>query len=568
MSRKIRFLTVFAAGAVLLWAGVATRTAAASPIQDTDATPPEMSNFDVFLDGHADLARQLRGNPALVNSEEFLEDHPALQQYLANHPNLREELQESPSAFIKGSERVGDVETRRSAADRDRETAENGRADFDRAGFDAFFDSHPDIARELSKNPSLVNNGEFLEDHPALQQFLQAHPRLLAELKQNPQAMLRTPPPLKSRAFDKSDFDLFLDGHPEIARKLSRDPSLAGNPEFLEDHRTLQQFLQSHPELRMALRENPQSVMSTERRWESRETQGDVAGFDAFLDQHPQISRQLSSDPSLVRNPKYLQDHPELRQFLRTHPDLRAEVTENPNALMQSEQRWETREGDDVARGSGTAMGTGELSTFDAFLDAHPQVAEQLSKDPSLINNEEFLESHPALQDLLKQNPAIQQQFKQNPQAFVNAVRTENQHAARPEPKPLHPDPSVPKHSRLRARGTETAVPRVRSDIERRRYELQNIIGCGAGAVSTCLVQGGSEKGSAAEGNAGQDGIHGVRSPSRGTRRTRRVLGVVRRHQNHFRRQAVCAVPVADRHDGVPHSPSGQEASHGSPCGA
>ena len=432
-------------GAFLFWAGAATRTAAASPAQDQDSnvSRPEIANFDVFLDGHAGIAQQLRMNPSLVNNAEFLEDHPALQQYLANHPNVQEELQENPAAFIKGSERAGDLGTRRSTADRDRGTADSG--------FDAFFDSHPDIVEALSKTPSLVDNAQFLRDHPAFQQFLQAHPNLRVELERNPQAVLRTPPPLETRTgkFDTSDFDLFLDGHPEIARQLSKDPSLAESAKYMKDHRALQQFLQTHPDLRMALMQNPQSVMNAEQGWENKEDRGDIAGFDAFLDHHPQISRQLSSDPSLIRNSKYLQDHPELQQFLQTHPDLRAEMTENPNATRQAEQRWETREGteaDDFGRGSGPAMGRGELSTFDTFLDAHPQLAQQLSKNPSLLNNEEFLESHPALQTLLKQNPALQQQLKQNPQAFVNAVHMEGQHAARPEPKPLNPDPSVPRH--------------------------------------------------------------------------------------------------------------------------
>ena len=33
-------------------------------------------------------------------------------------------------------------------------------------------DSHPEIAEQLRKNPSLVNNQEFVENHPALQTFL------------------------------------------------------------------------------------------------------------------------------------------------------------------------------------------------------------------------------------------------------------------------------------------------------------------------------------------------------------------------------------------------------------
>jgi hypothetical protein len=42
-----------------------------------------------------------------------------------------------------------------------------------------------------------------------------------------------------------------------------------------------------------------------------------------------------------------------------------------------------------------------ELAEMDRFLDGHPEVAEQLRKDPSLINNQDFLEKHPELREFL-----------------------------------------------------------------------------------------------------------------------------------------------------------------------
>jgi hypothetical protein len=375
MANQVRLLTLFTIGMFVFWTGLATTPVAASPIQDRDngVTRPEIENFDVFLDGHAALARQLRSNPTLVNNEEFLENHPALQRYLENHPNLREELRENPRAFARRSERFEGPEARRPAGDRDL-----------------------DIAR-----------GE------------------------------------------RAGLDMFLDNHSDIARQLSKDPSLADNPQYVKAHPELQQFLQTHPELRAELSENPQSVLGAEQRLERQESRGDVAGFDVFLDHHPAISQQLSKDPSLIRSQAYLQEHPELQQFLQTHPDLRTEMAENPNALMKAERQWDNREAarsDDFGRG----MAKGELSRFEAFLDAHPQVSAELSRNPSLAKNEEYLESHPELQRMLNQNSAIQHQLKQNPEAFLNAAtRTEDQHTVRPQPPQLtllHPEQGLEKH--------------------------------------------------------------------------------------------------------------------------
>ena len=40
----------------------------------------------------------------------------------------------------------------------------------------------------------------------------------------------------------------------------------------------------------------------------------------------------------------------------------------------------------------------GELASFDRFMDSHPEIAEQLRKNPSLVDNKEFVQGHPALQ--------------------------------------------------------------------------------------------------------------------------------------------------------------------------
>src|SRR3989442_708428 len=59
------------------------------------------------------------------------------------------------------------------------------------ATFDQFLDSHQDIAKQLQANPLLVNNAEFMENHPQLQAFLTSHPELREELKENPSFFMR-----------------------------------------------------------------------------------------------------------------------------------------------------------------------------------------------------------------------------------------------------------------------------------------------------------------------------------------------------------------------------------------
>src|ERR1700722_8972250 len=46
----------------------------------------------------------------------------------------------------------------------------------------------------------------------------------------------------------------------------------------------------------------------------------DVARFDQFLDSHREVADQLRKTPSLVDDPQFLQNHPELNTYLQDHP--------------------------------------------------------------------------------------------------------------------------------------------------------------------------------------------------------------------------------------------------------
>src|SRR5437899_9850027 len=60
-----------------------------------------------------------------------------------------------------------------------------------------------------------------------------------------------------------------------------------------------------------------------------------------------------------------------------------------------------------------------ELPSFDRFMDSHPEMAEQLRRDPSLVTNQEFVEKHPALQEYLQQHPGVREEITENPNRFM-----------------------------------------------------------------------------------------------------------------------------------------------------
>lgn len=318
------------------------------------------------------------------------------------------------------------------------------------ASFDRFLDSHPEIGEQLRRNPALVDDREYVNNHPDLQAYLQDHPRVRVELTEHPRAFVRDENRYDRRDRDDdanrrelADFDGFLDKHPEIAEQLRRNPSLADNREFRENHPALQQFMQEHPGVRQQLEQDPQAFMRKEDRfdrwendrrdWDNDATRRELANFDAFLDKHPETAEQLRKNPTLADNKEFLQNHPALQQFLQDHSGVHEQLAQDPRVFMREEDRFDRRVDDPNRR---------ELASFDSFLDSHHEISRQLSKDPSLAKNEEYLENHPELREYLNTHTEVRQGLAQNPQAFMNSMKqfdnggtTKKQPMVDPKPK-------------------------------------------------------------------------------------------------------------------------------------
>jgi len=339
------------------------------PSQDNDTKGWQIADMDKFLDSHPEIEEQLRKDPSLIRNDEFVEKHPALQQYLQEHPGIREEFTENPNAFMRQEQRY---ERREDSDGRNR----NGDRDITReqlATMDRFMDSHPEIAEQLRKDPSLINDKQFVENHPALQEFLQSHPGVREEFSENPNAFMRREERFDRREGDRDDHRIAGD----------RDRNLAGDRDV---------------------------------------TREELATTDRFLDTHPEIAEQLRKDPSLIKNKEFVENHPALQEFLQTHSEIREEFRENPNAFMRREERFDQREDSRNRTTIFHDRDRDDLASFGQFLGGHSTLAQQLAKDPSLANNKEFLSNHTELQDYLKAHPEVRQQLATNPQGVISTV--------------------------------------------------------------------------------------------------------------------------------------------------
>jgi hypothetical protein len=95
------------------------------------------------------------------------------------------------------------------------------------------------------------------------------------------------------------------------------------------------------------LEQHPENFMNDAhyyQRFESVGT-GKVARFDnGYLDQHPNVARELSQNPALVDNHQYLINHPGLHDYLAAHPEMRAQLQLHPDRFMSAESRYEQSE--------------------------------------------------------------------------------------------------------------------------------------------------------------------------------------------------------------------------------
>src|SRR5580700_10894694 len=412
----------------------------ARPAHDSDITRQELARFDEFLDSHREISEQVRQNPSLVNNDQFVKNHPALQTFMQQHPTVREELKENPNAFMHREARY--------------DRREDNRTRDERVRFDRFLDSHREIAEQLRKNPKLINDETYVKGHPELQTYLQDHPEFRETVRKDPDAFTRTDndryvrhdnDDRDARADNDRDRDARRDNdNPDRDRDARNDndardrdaradndrdrDARADNDRDRDaraDNDNRDRDRDAHADNdrdRDARRDNDSRYNQHDADDRDRDARRDeLANFDHYLDSHRETAEQIRKDPSLVNNDEFVKSHPSLQSYLQQHPGVRTALKDNPNAFMQQEARYDQNE-------YRTRSGAGDEPHrhFGEFLGGHSSINEQLSKDPSLVKNDEYMQSHPELKDYLNQHPDVRQGLMQNPETFVKSSQQFN----------------------------------------------------------------------------------------------------------------------------------------------
>jgi hypothetical protein len=238
---------------------------APNPGPQDDITRREIADMNNFLDTHPEIGEQLRKDPSLIDNRRWVADHPALQDYLHTHPDVAQAFRSDPNLFMRDEDRLARQDggygiTRREVTDMSR-----------------FLDSHPEVAEQLRKDPSLIDNRQWVSEHPALQEYLKTHPDVADQFRSNPVAFMRDEDRYdrdhgnqmnagnrdERNRGEMASFGEFLGGHSKVAADLSNDPSLANSKEYRASHPELDEYLNAHPTVSQQLAADPQAVMGS-----------------------------------------------------------------------------------------------------------------------------------------------------------------------------------------------------------------------------------------------------------------------------------------------------------------
>lgn len=237
----------------------------------------DLRSFEEYLDSHWETAQELYRDPELINDRKYLRKHDALDDWLDAHSEAAREIQANPRAFLwRARKSLGREE-------RDPRARVNER---DLRSFEKYLSSHEDTARELYRNPDLINDRKYVRNHDALDDWLDDHPEAAREIRANPRAFFSRQgsgsstqssqsSPGRLSAQDLQSFETYLNTDWRTSQELYQSPDLINDRRFVRSHPDLEDWLQDHPEAAAAIQANPHKIL-----WRQRAT-----GTQDFLNQ-------------------------------------------------------------------------------------------------------------------------------------------------------------------------------------------------------------------------------------------------------------------------------------------
>lgn len=160
---------------------------------------------------------------------------------------------------------------------------------------------------------------------------------------------------------------------------------------------------------------------ATERASVGRVSERDLRSFDAYLDSHWETAQELYRNPNLLKDRSYIRQHDALDDWLDEHPEAAREIRVNPRAFLWRARAYQQRqERDPVAQ-----VSEQDLRSWHNYLDSHEETAQELYRNPDLINDRKYVRQHDALDDWLDEHTEAAREIRANPRAFLRGTRAD-----------------------------------------------------------------------------------------------------------------------------------------------
>jgi len=123
--------------------------------------------------------------------------------------------------------------------------------------------------------------------------------------------------------------------------------------------------------------------------------------FDRFLDHHPLMEEQLRQSPQLTADATFLDKSPELEEFFAANPKVVEGLAVYPRYFLNRA----------LMRQASAPVTFADLAPFKELFQQQPALQVELNRNPELVRDPAFQQSHPALINFFGQHPALARVF-------------------------------------------------------------------------------------------------------------------------------------------------------------
>jgi len=181
--------------------------------------------------------------------------------------------------------------------------------------WDRFLDQeeNQNFARQFRGNPNIIHDSRKMDEWSGVRELFNDHPDVRDYVEQKVREYNQDASPAEK-------WNRELAANPNFADRFRQNPSIVNDSNLRHEEPEIAEFLRTNPEVRSYL--DSYASRSSYRDDRDEDFSGS-SGLDSFMSSHPKIARQLRDNPSLINDPQFIRNHPNLHDYLRNHPDAR-----------------------------------------------------------------------------------------------------------------------------------------------------------------------------------------------------------------------------------------------------